>query len=74
MTIHYIPGKSNVISDALLCHPDLPVVIGSVESGLLTRICKAQVAASGDSWEQLKNTGSTCEHGFIFCDSLLCHT
>ena len=33
MTIHYVPGKSDVVADALSCHPDLAVVVGSVESG-----------------------------------------
>ena len=67
-------GKSNVVADALSCCPDLAVVIGSVESGLLTRIHEAQAAASGDSWEQLKKAGSACERGFMFCDGLLCYT
>ena len=38
MTIHRVPGKSNVVAGALSCQPDLDAVIGSVESGLLTRI------------------------------------
>ena len=60
----------------MLCHscPDLAVVVGSVESGLLTRIHEAQAADSGDSWEQLKKVGSTCERGFMFRDGLLYHT
>ena len=74
MTICHVLGKSNVVADALSCCPDLAVVVGSVESGLFTRICEAQVAASGDSWEQLKKAGSACERGFIFCDGLLCCT
>ena len=41
MTICHVPGKSNVVTDALLHHSDLAVVVGSVESGLLTRICEA---------------------------------
>ena len=41
MTIHHIPGKSNVVTDALSCHPDPSAVVGSVESGLLTQICEA---------------------------------
>ena len=61
-------------SDALLHPLDLAIVIGSIESGLLTWIHEAQAVASGDPWEQLKNTGSACEHGFKFCVGLLCHT
>ena len=41
ITIYHIPGKSNVIVDALLCYPDLAVVIGLVESSLLTKICES---------------------------------
>ena len=67
-------GSPMLSADALSYCPDLAVVVGSVESGLLTRIHEAQAAASGDSWEQLKKAGSACERGFIFCDGLLCHT
>ena len=74
ITICHIPGKSNVITDALLHHPYLAVVIGSVKSGLLTQIREAYIAASGDSWEQLKKLGCACEPGFMFCDGLLCCT
>ena len=41
MTIHHVPGKCNVVAGALSCHPDLAVVFGSVEFGLLTWICEA---------------------------------
>ena len=41
LTIHYVPRNSNVIADALSCRPDLVVVVGSVKSGLLTRILEA---------------------------------
>ena len=51
MTICYVPGKFNVVADALPHCPDLTVVVGSVESGLLTQIHKAYTAASSDSWE-----------------------
>ena len=74
MTICYVPGKSKVVTDALSRRPDLAVVIGSVESSLLTRICEAQAAASGDSWEQRKKVGSACKHGFMSRDGLLCST
>ena len=74
MTIFHIPGKYNVVTHALLHHPDLAIVVGSIESGLLTQVCEAQAAASGDSWEQLKIVGSACEHGFMFYDGLLCYT
>ena len=36
MTICHIPRKSNVVPDFLSCLPDLAIVVGSVESGLLT--------------------------------------
>ena len=74
MTIHHVPGKSNVVTDALSWCLDFAVVIGSVESSLLTQIREAQAAASGESWEQLKKIGKACERGFIFCDGLLCYT
>ena len=32
MTICYVPGNSNVVTNALLRCPDLAVVVGSVES------------------------------------------
>ena len=35
MSIHYVPGKSNVVTDALLHHSDPAAVVGSVESSLL---------------------------------------
>ena len=38
MTIHFIPGKSNVVTNALSRHTHLAVVVGSVEFGLLTWI------------------------------------
>ena len=38
MTIHHVPGKSNVFNDALSCHPSLSAVFGSVKSSLLTHI------------------------------------
>ena len=41
MTIHYIPGKSNVVTNAMSCHLDLSIVVRSVESGLLTWIGEA---------------------------------
>ena len=41
MTICHVPGKSNNIADALSYCPDLAVVVGSVESGLLTWIHEA---------------------------------
>ena len=36
-----IPGKFNVVVNALLHHPDLAAVFGSVKSSLLTLICEA---------------------------------
>ena len=36
ITIHYVAGKSNAVADAFSCCPDLAIVVGSVESGLLT--------------------------------------
>ena len=74
MTIHHVPGKSNVVADTLLHYLDLAAVVGSVKSGLLTWIHEVWAAASCDSWEQLNKVGSAGEHGFIFCDGLLCHT
>ena len=41
MTICHIPGKSNVIANALSRHPVLDVVVRSVEFGLLTQIREA---------------------------------
>ena len=41
MTICHIPGKFNIIADVLSCCLDLAAVVGSVESSLLSRICKA---------------------------------
>ena len=74
MTICHVLVKSNVVADALSRHLDLAIVIGSVESGLLTQIHEAQAAASGDSWEQLKKAGSACDSGFILLDGLLYYT
>ena len=74
MSTHYIPGKSNVVANTLPCCADLAAVVGSVKSGLLTRIHEAKAAASGDSQKQLKKVGSTCKRGFMLCDGLLCCT
>ena len=41
IAIHRVPGKSFVVTDALSCCLDLDIVVGSVESGLLTRILDA---------------------------------
>ena len=41
MTICHVPGKSNVVADTLSHRSDLAVVVGSVESSLLTRIREA---------------------------------
>ena len=41
MTICHVPRKSNVVADALSHCSDLAIVVGPVESGLLTRICEA---------------------------------
>ena len=41
MIIHYVFGRSNVVADALSCCPDLVVVVGSAESGVLTQIYEA---------------------------------
>ena len=41
MTIHHVPGKSNVVADVLLCHHDLVAVVGSIESSLLAWIREA---------------------------------
>ena len=38
MTICYVPGKSNILTNALLHYPDLASGVGPVESSLLTRI------------------------------------
>ena len=51
MTICHVPGKSNVVAGALSFYPDLTVVFGLVESGLLPQICEVETTASGDSWE-----------------------
>ena len=41
ITIHYIPGSYNVVSNALLHCPDLGAVFESIESSLLTWIDEA---------------------------------
>ena len=41
MTIGHVLGKSNVVFDALSYCSELAVVVGSVESGLLTWIHEA---------------------------------
>ena len=41
ITICYVPGKSNVVVNALSHRPDFAVVVGSIEFGLLTRIHEA---------------------------------
>ena len=40
ITIHYVPGKSNVVGDVLLCHPDLAIVFGLAESNIVTQFMK----------------------------------
>ena len=74
MTIHHVPGKSNVFTDPMLHCPDLVAVIGSIKSNLLTCFHQTQAAASGDSQEKIKKAGRACEHGFIFSGGLLCYT
>ena len=41
MTIHRVPGKSNVVAIAFLHYLDLAAVVGLVKSTLLTLIYKA---------------------------------
>ena len=60
MTIHHVYGKSNIVSDALLCCPDFAAIVGAAESALLTKICDAYAVAHGDSWEWLMQTGNAC--------------
>ena len=47
MTIHHVPGKSNVIDNALLHYPDLSAIVVSVESSSFIQICEAYAAACG---------------------------
>ena len=74
MTILYIPGKSCVFANALLCYPEFAATVVSIESGLLIQIHEAQAAASVDSWEQPKKAESACNNDFIFHDVLLYYT
>ena len=71
MTIYHVLGKSNVVTNALLYHPNLATVVGSVEYSLLTWIYEAQAADSGDLWKQLKIAGNACQYGFMFHNGLL---
>ena len=68
MILHYVSGKSNVVVDASSYHLDLAAVFGSVEFGLLTRICmrlsQLPLVTHGNS--NARKLGSACEHGFIF--------
>ena len=41
MTVCHVPGKSNIVADALSRHLDLAVVVVSVDFGLLTQIREA---------------------------------
>ena len=41
MTIYHVPGICNIITNDLLCCPDLAIVVRSVESSLLTQIHEA---------------------------------
>ena len=38
ITIYHVPRKSNVVTNAILCCPDLVAAVGSIESSLLTQI------------------------------------
>ena len=63
MDIQYVPGKENVVPDALSRRADLVASI-EVDSDLLSRICTAQDAAIGDQWHHIKDLATWEERGF----------
>ena len=71
MDIQYVPGKENVVLDALSRHADLAASI-EVYSDLLSRICTAQDAAVGDQWDCIKDLATWKQHGFSVENGIVC--
>ena len=63
MDIQYVPGKENVVLDALSPRADLVTSI-EVDGDLLSQIYTAQDAAIGDQWHHLKDLATREERGF----------
>ena len=72
MTIHYVLRKSNTVTNTWLQHLDLAAIIGSIKSSLLIHIHELLAAACGNSWEQFKKAGNSCENGYMFFNGVLC--
>lgn len=70
-----MPGKSNVVADALSRRPDLAaVVVDTTEQGaaVLQRVREAQAAAGGASWEAVAAKARSGEQSFCLRDGLVC--
>ena len=63
MDIQYVPGKENIVLDALSWRSDLVASI-EVDSDLLSQICTAYNAAIGDQWHHIKDLANWEERGF----------
>ena len=63
MDIEYVPGKENVVPDALSRRADLVASI-EVDSDLLSQIRTAQNAAIGEQWHHVKDLATREERGF----------
>ena len=73
----HVPGKSNVVADALSRRPDLvAAVVDTTALGaeVLSHVQAAQAAAQGASWEALVRLARAGEQSFCMRDNLVCRT
>ena len=73
----HVPGKSNVVADALYRRPDLAAaVVDTTAQGdaVLSRVRAAQAAAQGASWETITQLAHANQQSFCMQGGLVCRT